>query len=202
MSTKRNTLLMLSMVTGMASLLPASADECIRTTTYTTPAQTLQLVPQAVVIPTAVIPTQTVRTTKTTVVNTTPTIIQPAFIQPTIVSTPDTIRRTVVMTSSAPATTSTSTVSASVVSPFPVYGNRLAAMNEQIDRSVANGWVTAFQADNLRSESLRLGQMIVNRGSSQADIDSIERGLTGLNISIQEAMRANGHTAALVRPTF
>ncbi|MBS1957014.1 MAG: hypothetical protein JST89_22685 [Cyanobacteria bacterium SZAS-4] len=207
MSTKRNTLLMLSVVTGMASLLPASADECIRTTTYTTPAQTLQLVPQSVVVPTAivptavmptaVVPTQTVRTTKTTVVNTTP-----AVIQPTIVSSPETIRRTVVMMGSAPAASSTSTVTASVVSPFPVYGNRLAAMNEQIDRSVANGWVTAYQADNLRAESLRLGQMIVNRSNSQGDIDSIERGLTGLNISIQEAMRASGHTAAIVSPTF
>ncbi len=197
MSTKRNILMMLSMVTGMASLLPASADECIKTTTYITPAQTLQLVPQSVVVPTAFVPTQTVRTTKTTVVNTTP-----AIIQPTIVSPPDTFSRTVIMTGSAPAASSTSTVTASVVSPFPVYGNRLAAMNEQIDRSVANGWVTAFQAENLRADSLRLGQMIVNRSSSQADVDSIERGLTGLNISIQEAMRASGHTASIVSPTF
>jgi hypothetical protein len=42
----------------------------------------------------------------------------------------------------------------------------------------------------------------VNRSSSQADIDSIERGLTGLNIAIQEAMRASGHTASIVSPTF
>ena len=103
---------------------------------------------------------------------------------------------------SAPAANSTSTVTSSVIGPFPVYGNRLAAMNEQIDRSVANGWVTAYQADNLRADSARLGQMIVNRSSSQADIDAIERGLTGLNISIQEAMRASGHTAAIVSPTF
>jgi len=75
-------------------------------------------------------------------------------------------------------------------------------MNEQIDRSVANGWITAYQADNLRGNSSRLGQMIVNRSSDQADIDAIERGLTGLNISIQEAMRASGHTAAIVSPTF
>lgn len=197
MSTKSNLLLMLSMVTGMASLLPASASDCVKTTTYITPAQTLQLVPQPVLVPTAVMPTQTVRTTKTTVVNS-----APAIIQPTVVSTPDTIRRTVIMTGSAPAATSTETRSASVVSPFPVYGNRLAAMNEQIDRSVANGWVTAYQADNLRAESSRVGQMIVNRSSSMSDIDSIERGLTGLNISIQEAMRASGHTAAIVSPTF
>lgn len=197
MSTKRNILLMLSLVTGMASLLPASADECIRTTTYTTPAQTLQLVPQSVFVPSAYMPTQTVKTTKTTVVNTTP-----ALIQPTIVSTPETVNRTVIMMGSAPAASSTSTVTSSVIGPFPVYGNRLAAMNEQIDRSVANGWVTAYQADNLRADSARLGQMIVNRSSSQADIDAIERGLTGLNISIQEAMRASGHTAAIVRPTF
>ncbi len=197
MSTKRNILLMLSTVTGMASLLPANADECIRTTTYTTPAQTLQLVPQSVIVPTSYVPTQTVKTTKTTVVNTTP-----AIIQPTVVSTPDTLSRTVIMMGSTPAASSTSTVTSSVVSPFPVYGNRLAAMNEQIDRSVANGWITAYQANNLRADSSRLGQMIVNRSSSQSNIDSIERGLTGLNISIQEAMRASGHTAAIVSPTF
>jgi hypothetical protein len=44
--------------------------------------------------------------------------------------------------------------------------------------------------------------MILNRSESKADIDSIERGLTGLNISIQEAMRANGQTAGLTNPTF
>ncbi len=197
MSTKSNIFLMLSMVTGMASLLPASADECI-TRTYITPAQTLQLVPQSVIVPTAVMPTQTTKTTRTTV-----TTSAPAVMQPTILSTPDTVSsRTMIMMGSTPAASSTTSVTASVASPFPVYGNRLAAMNEQIDRSVANGWITAYQADNLRSDSSRLGQMIVNRSSSQADIDSIERGLTGLNISIQEAMRASGHTAAIVSPTF
>jgi len=197
MSTKRNILMMLSMVSGMASLLPANADNCItRTTTYMTPAQTLQLVPQPVIVPTTFMPTQTVKTTKTTV-TTTPLVEQPA-----VVSTPETLSRTVIMMGSAPAASSSSTMTTAVSSPFPVYGNRLAAMNEQIDRSLANGWVTAYQADKLRADSLRVGQMIANRSSSLSDVDSIERGLTGLNISIQEAMKASGHTASIVSPTF
>jgi hypothetical protein len=218
MSTKRNIVMMLSMVSGMASLLPANADCITKTTTYIEPAATMQIVPASKVIvaptsaviaptatilspsylaPTALMPAQTVKTTKTTVTTT-----APAVVQPTIVSEPETIKRTVIMMGSTPAATSTETMSAAVISPFPVYGNRLAAMNEQIDRSVANGWITAYQADNLRSDSSRLGQMILNRSESKADIDSIERGLTGLNISIQEAMRANGQTAGLTNPTF
>ena len=198
MSTKSNIFLMLSMVTGMASLLPASADQCVsKTTTFITPAQTLQLVPQSVVVPTTFMPTQTLKTTKTTVTTT-----APAVIQPTILSTPDTVSRTMIMMGSTPSSSASTTVTASVATPFPVYGNRLAAMNEQIDRSLANGWITAYQADNLRADGSRLGQMIVNRSSAQADVDAIERGLTGLNISIQEAMKASGHTAAIVRPTF
>ncbi|MBI2810135.1 MAG: hypothetical protein HYX67_04815 [Candidatus Melainabacteria bacterium] len=199
MSTKSNILMMLSMVIGMASLLPASADECIsKTTTYITPAQTLQIMPQSVILPSAAyVPTQTVKTTKTTVTTTEPTVIQP-----TIISSPDTISRTMIITGSAPSSSATTSVTASISNPFPIYGNRLAAMNEQIDRSLANGWVTAYQANNLRADSARLGQMIINRSSSQADVDVIEKGLTGLNISIQEAMRASGHTAAIVSPTF
>jgi hypothetical protein len=210
--------MMLSMVSGMASLLPANADCITKTTTYIEPAQTMQIVPASKVIvaptsaviaptstvvapscfaPTALMPAQTVRTTKTTVTTTAPPLALP-----TIGSEPDTVKRTVIMMGSTPAATSTETMSAAVISPFPVYGNRLAAMNEQIDRSVANGWITAYQADNLRSDSSRLGQMILNRSESKADIDSIERGLTGLNISIQEAMRANGQTAGLTNPTF
>lgn len=210
--------MMVTMVSGMASMLPANAD-CItktttyvepltRTTTYVEPAQTMQIIPAskvivapttAVVEPTYVapaLPTQTIKTTKTTVTTDAP------LVQPTIVSEPTTVRRSVMMMGSTPAATSTQTMSAAVISPFPVYGNRLAAMNEQIDRSVANGWITAYQADNLRSDSARLGQMILNRSESKADIDSIERGLTGLNISIQEAMRANGQTAGLNNRTF
>lgn len=188
--------MMLSMATGMASLLPASADEIIKTTTFITPAQTLQLVPQ-VVVPTTFIPSQTVKTTKTTVTTT-----EPAVIQPTIMSTPDTVSRTMIMMGSAPAVSASTSVTASISTPFPVYGTRLAAMNEQIDRSLANGWVTAYQANSLRADSSRLGQMIINRSSAQTDIDSIEKGLTGLNISIQEAMKLSGHTADLARPTF
>ncbi len=221
MSIKRKFLMMVTMVSGMASMLPANAD-CITktttyvepltrtTTTYVEPAQTMQIIPASKVIvapttavveptyvaPAAVLPTQTIKTTKTTVTTDAP------LVQPTIVSEPTTVRRNVMMMGSTPAATSTETMSAAAISPFPVYGNRLAAMNEQIDRSVANGWITAYQADNLRSDSARLGQMILNRSESKADIDSIERGLTGLNISIQEAMRANGQTAGLNNRTF
>lgn len=208
MSNKRNIIMMLSMVSGMASLLPANAD-CIKTTTYVEPTTTsttyveqpMQIVPASKVIvaptscvlPTAVLPAQTVKTTKTTVTTTAPNIIQP------VASEPETIRRSVIMMGSTPAASSSSTMTESVSSPFPVYGNRLAAMNEQIDRSVANGWITAYQANSLRATSSRLNQMILNRSDAAADIDAIEHGLTGLNISIQDAMSANGQTAGLTR---
>lgn len=220
MKTKRNILTLLAVVSGVVTLTPANAD-CITktttyieptssTTTYVEPAQTMQIVPASKVIvapttavveptyvaPAAVVPAQTVKTTRTTVTTTTPTL------QPTIVSEPETVRRSVIMMGSRPAGATTETTMSAVISPFPVYGNRLAAMNEQIDRSVANGWITAYQAENLRADSSRLGQMILNRDESKTDIDAIERGLTGLNISIQEAMRANGQTAGLSRPTF
>lgn len=220
MKTRRNILTLLALVGGVTSLTPANAD-CItktttyvepatNTTTYVAPAPMMQIVPASKVIvapttaivepayiaPAAVLPAQTVKTTKTTVTTTTPNI------QPTIVSEPETIRRSVIMMGSKPASVSSETTSAAMISPFPVYGYRLAAMNEQIDRSVANGWITAYQAENLRADSSRLGQMILNRTESKSDIDTIERGLTGLNISIQEAMRANGQTAGLSSPTF
>ena len=70
-------------------------------------------------------------------------------------------------------------------------------MNEQIDRSLANGWITQFQANSLRVDASRLGQMIANRSLLDADTAALEHGLTGLNLSIQDALKANGQTAGL-----
>jgi hypothetical protein len=206
MSTKQNISTMLSVAASMAAMLPANAGDCItRTTTYVTPAETLQVVPQPLVVPQSVIvpqsigttfmPAQTVKTTKTTV-TTTP------MIQPTIVTAPDTVSRTVIMMGSTPATSSSSIVTSAEVGPYPVYGHRLSAMNEQIDRSLANGWITPFQADNLRNESSRLNTMIIARSSNLSDTDALERGLTGLNLAIQDSMKASGHTATVIQRTY
>jgi hypothetical protein len=206
MSTKHKISVMLSVAASMATILPANAGDCItRTTTYVTPAETLQVVPQPLLYPQSVIvpqsigttllPTQTVKTTKTTV-TTTPVI------QPTIVTTPDSVSRTVIMMGSTPATSSSSMVTTTDVGPYPVYGNRLSAMNEQIDRSLANGWISQFQADNLRNESSRLNTMIIARSSNLSDTDVLERRLTGLNLAIQDAMKTSGHTATVIQRTY
>ncbi len=193
MSTIRNISMMLAMAAGVASSLPANADECITRQTFVTPAQTIQVVPQSILMPTTFMPTSTVKTTKTTVTTTSPN----AMLEPTFLSTPETTSRTIMMMGSAPASSSSSTVTTLDSTPFPVYGNRLAAMREQIDRSAANGWINSIQAENLRTEASRLGLIIANRNSGLADTDSLERSLTSLNLSIQDAMKANGSTAGL-----
>lgn len=207
MSMKRNLLFLLATTATVSALQPANANDCItRRTTFITPGDEVRVVPQSFVIPTTstyIQPTtstymqpQTIKTTKTTVTTTTPSIIQP-----TVIETPETMNRSVIMMGATPPAASTSVVTASEVGPFPVYSNRLSAMNEQIDRSLANGWITGYQADNLRLESNRLSQMIMNRDGYLSDTSVLEKGLTGLNLSIQNALQSNGHTAAVIRST-
>lgn len=204
MSTKQNLLVMFAAVAGMTQLLPAQADELV-TRTFVTPSQVMQVVPQPVVIPTTttsyIAPAQTVKTTRTTVTTSAPALC-PAPVAPLAALPTETVRRTVIMSAPAAAAPSSSMVTEAEVGPFPVYSNRLSAMNEQIDRACANSWITRYQADNLRIESNRLSQMIMNRSTALADVDTLEKGLTGLNLDIQSAMQTNGHTAGLIQPTY
>ncbi len=194
MSKRRNISIMLAAAASVASVLPANADEYITRSTYVTPAQTIQVVPQSVTMPTTFMPASTVKTTKTTVTTTSPSA---TILEPTTLGMPDATSRTIIMMGSSPASSSSSTITTLDSTPFPVYGNRLAAMKEQIDRSLANGWINSIQAENLRVEASRLGLIIANRNSGLSDTDALERSLTSLNLAIQDAMKANGSTAGL-----
>ena len=70
-------------------------------------------------------------------------------------------------------------------------------MSDQINKARLNGWITANQAYSLNAEHDRLASMISVRSDSKFEIDTLEKGLTGLNLSIQDAMAATRATAGL-----
>lgn len=72
-------------------------------------------------------------------------------------------------------------------------------MNDQINNALANGWITAAQANSLMAQHNQLADMIAVRTTSRFDSDSLERGLNNLNLSIQDAMNSTRATAGLMQ---
>jgi hypothetical protein len=72
-------------------------------------------------------------------------------------------------------------------------------MNDQISNALANGWLTAAQANALTAQHNQLADMISVRTTSRFDSDSLERGLNNLNLAIQDAMNSTRATAGLMQ---
>jgi len=110
------------------------------------------------------------------------------------------MRRTTITGVRAMKPSSTSTAFSAELGPIAIYGNRLAAMNQQISESLAKGWITQPQANSLLSQHDRLAAMISERSTSRFDSDSLEKGLNNLNLAIQDAMNSTRATAGLGQP--
>ena len=171
-----NKTLTLTLIAGLvSSLSPALADQFVVRETVVSP--------QMVVVPAQ-------------------TILAPAvFVPATAELTPDSItttRRTTVI--EAPvnnATSSHTTAFSADLGPLPIYSNRLAAMNDQINNASTKGWMTQAQANSLLLEHDRLASMISSRSTTRFDSDSLEKGLNSLNLAIQAAMNYTHTTAGL-----
>lgn len=195
MTALRNLSLAVTLALGVASLVPANADEVITRRTIVTP-QSYIVQPQVIA--------PEVTTTRTTTVTTTPDVLMPtAVVAPVVapVVTPDSTRTTTIITGSNPVESSTTLMSANI-GPFPVFSNRLTAMGEQISTAAARGWMSQYSANALLNERDRLAQIISNRSTSLNESDALERQLNALNLSIQDAMNSAGRTAGLNRFTY
>ncbi|MBX9691242.1 MAG: hypothetical protein K2Z81_02590 [Cyanobacteria bacterium] len=131
---------------------------------------------------------------------TTTTIIEPTTIlekrtvtEPSVVREETIIEKTtsspVTVESTAPATVSTEV---SESARKPLFHARLNNIKEQVDRGVANGWLSSGQASDFRARADALLNEADTHLASMADKtlgDSLERQVNQLNIDVSSSMQ-------------
>jgi hypothetical protein len=137
------------------------------------------------------LPTTTIVEPSTTVV--TPTVIERRAIIPTVVDPtlePMVEEQTVSVQTTTTPGTETTFLSAS--ERKPMFNIRINNLKQQVDKGVANGWLTSAQAAEFQARADALmsqadAQLVADADPSVSD--PIERGVNQLNIDVSGAMK-------------
>lgn len=121
----------------------------------------------------------------------TPQVIERHAIIPTvIVPTPEPVveEQTVTVTT----TPSTETIFLNAAARKPLFNIRIKNLKQQVDKGIANGWLTPAQAAEFQARADALMRQADEQLVAEADpslSDPIERGVNQLNIDVSSAMQ-------------
>jgi len=146
-----------------------------------------------------------------TIVSPTQTFIAPATDQTTTTTTRTTVtddapadqvieRRTVMFPTntigSSNSSSSTTIDTNALQNGTPDYGRRIHNLKSQLDKAIANGWISNEEAQSLNSQCSELvsdEQNVRNNGYIKADCDAFEKKLNAFNIRLSDDMARSNH---------